>query len=515
MDSNTSITSDRWTNIKTLSQKLFSESFDLTPLDHILKNHSGLNNHSLTSKQFSSIQSWLDAIMEEANATLQHFSNSSQIGNDENANTSQMINDVKTTNLTDEANQVDPTLNLDFYIGGYAVLITAFIGLFLNTAGIYLLSRKEDFKNILINLRIVNLILDTTYLVFQIIRSVVTHFASFSSPLSATYYILTNSGERFVYISSVLTFLALAYSQYEIVTNPFQGRRMSMSWRVTRRKLMKYFLWTAVLAICFTLPITLEIDTEIIPSSEGKIVRVIPSDIRLNPYYSAFLMFSLNLLLLGLFPLVSLLYFAYYIRKTLNQRASFTTESNERDKITKASFVIIFTLIFTLFLISGLNFLILVLFPFTILLYSTYHLVNSLNQRYIFAGTNDEVDTLTINGRQRNSTKAAKMVIFQIAAFILLHVLRFFLSVGEFTFLVTKNKLSNYDLQHDHGIPAWLKVLSILSNLCMVINASVNYLIYLYLNVTLTFDQHVLVWMPRCLRQRSSLRENAIEMVDL
>ena len=74
MDSNTSITSDRWTNIKTLSNQLFSKSFDLTPLDHILNNHSGLHNHSMTSKQFSSIQSWLNAIMEEANATLQHFS---------------------------------------------------------------------------------------------------------------------------------------------------------------------------------------------------------------------------------------------------------------------------------------------------------------------------------------------------------------------------------------------------------------------------------------------------------
>ena len=513
MDSNTTVTSKAWVKIKTLTNQLFSKSFDLTPLDPILNNHSGLDHYALTSNQFSSIQSWLNAIVYEANATVERLSNTSQVGSGVNSNISQIINDVNTTNPEDDANHSNLTSKLDLYIGGYAILITAFIGLFLNTAGIYRLSRREGYRNILINLRIVNLILDTIYLAFQIIRSVVFHFASFSSPLSATYYILTNSGERFVYISSVLTFVALAHAQYKIVTNPFQGRRMSISWRITRRQLMKYLLPTTLLSICFTFPITLEIDTEMIPSSEEKLLRVIPSDLRLNPYYSAFLMFTLNLVLLGLFPFLSLLYFAYHMRNSLNQRCSFT-ESNDYDKMTRSLFIIIFTFIFTIFLISGLNFQILILFPFTILLYLTYHSLHSLNQIYLLTGMKLNSDTLTINGRQRNSNKAAKIVIFQIITFICLHVLRFLLSVGEFTFLVGKNKSSNYELQHDHGIPTSLQILSILSNFCMSINASVNYLIYLYLNSTTTFIQHLLAWMPHFFRQRSSLRENDIEMVD-
>ena len=501
MESNTSIASDDLSDIQHLTDELFPQSFNLSPLIPLFEDEPRANNYSLSSQQFSSIQSWLNLIIDEANSTVQqHILSTSKIGNNSH-----------TEKVGDGSHLGGFASYLSLYIGGYAVLIIACMGLFLNTAGIYLLLRKEGYKNILNVLRIINLIFDTAYLAFQTIRSVHTHFTSFSTPLSATYYILTNSGERFSYIASVLTFVALAHSQYLVVTNPFQGRRITLFWTIRRRQLLNYLLPTALIAICFTIPIIFEIDTEIVPSSEGKVLQVIPSDLRLNPYYSVFLICVLNLILLGLVPFSSLLYCAYHILNYLNRRSSFIISKDQihHDKHKKALIIMTFTFVLTMFVISGFNFLMLILLPFSILLYFTYHTVTSLNYRFFSIGDESKIDSLTINGRQSNRHKALKTVFVQIVVFILLHLLRFFTSIGDFIVLWRKNNISNYDLQHDRGIPTWLEIVTILSNLCMVINASVNYLIYIYLNPT-TFFNRAPVIIPPFLSPRPSLRRNAV-----
>ena len=506
MESNTSLASDELSNIQHLTDELFPQSFNLSPLIPLFDDEPRANNYSLSSQEFSSIQSWLNLIIDEANSTVQeHLLSNSKIGNNSH-----------TEKVGDGSHLGDFASNLSLYIGGYAVLIIACIGLFLNTAGIYLLSRNEGYKNILNILRIINLIFDTAYLVFQTIRSVHTHFTSFSTPLSATYYILTNSGERFSYIASVLTFVALAHSQYLVVTNPFQGRRITLFWTIRRRQLLNYLLPTALISICFTVPIIFEIDTEIVPSSEGEVLQVIPSDLRLNPYYSVFLICVLNLILLGFVPFSSLLYCAHHILNYLNRRSSFIISKGQvhNNKLQKALVIMTFTFVLTIFVISGFNFLMLILLPFSILLYFTYHTVTSLNYRYFSIGIESKTDSLTINGRQSSRHKALKTVFVQIVVFIILHLLRFFTSIGDFIVLWSKNNTSNYDLQHDIGIPTWLEIITILSNLCMVINASVNYLIYIYLNPKTFFNRAPIV-IPHYLRQRPSLRRNTTEEIPL
>ena len=69
-----------------------------------------------------------------------------------------------------------------------------------------------------------------------------------------------------------------------------------------------------------------------------------------------------------------------------------------------------------------------------------------------------------------------------VSTFLLLHALRFVTNVGEFIVLLGKNKTSDTILQFGGGIPRWLEIVMILGNICMVINASINYLIYLFLN---------------------------------
>ena len=172
-------------------------------------------------------------------------------------------------------------------------------------------------------LLIVNLVFDTMYLAFQTARSLNTHFISFTTSPSATYYILANSSERFTYIASVLSLVALAHSRYQVVTDPYKGRRIKLFWSVRRRQLMTYLLPTIFIATSFTIPVIFEIDTAILTSSEEKTVHIIPSEIRSSPYYSICVIGLLNIVVLGIFPFFSLLYFTFYIKKSLNQRFSF------------------------------------------------------------------------------------------------------------------------------------------------------------------------------------------------
>ena len=48
--------------------------------------------------------------------------------------------------------------------------------------------------------------------------------------------------------------------------------------------------------------------------------------------------------------------------------------------------------------------------------------------------------------------------------------------------LITKDKTSNHDLQDELVIPNWLQIIATLGEICMVVNASVNYVVYHYLN---------------------------------
>ena len=325
-------------------------------------------------------------------------------------------NEVHTNNATKLSIANSHTIDFDHCIGGYATLVTACIGLVLNASGICVLLRRKGTKNLFTILLIVNLTFDLFYLVFQAIRSLETHFVSFTAHPSAVYCILIISGERFTCIGSVLTLVALEHSRYQAVTKPYKARRLELYWNKRRNQLFIYLLPILFLAICFTLPVVLEIDTEMSSSPENKIFRFGPSEIRLSTYYSTFFIGGFHLILLGIYPFSSLLYFNYYIFK-------------------------------------------------------------SLKQRFLFIGSDHQANNLQRNyGANRKAFKALFIVTF---TFLILHSLRLVTVLGKLIVLSEKNKISDHDQKHDHGNPKWLEVIDSLGNICMVINASVHYLIYI------------------------------------
>ena len=328
-----------------------------------------------------------------------------------------------------------------FYVAGFATMVISCIGLALNTSGIYFLFRKKGHKNMFNILLIVNLVFDTMYLAFQTTRSLNTHFISFTTSPSATYYILANSSERFTYIASVLSLVALAHSRYQVVTDPYKGRRIKLFWSIRRKQLITYLLPIILIATSFTIPVIFEIDTAILTSSEEKTIQIIPSKIRSSLYYSIFVIGLLNVVVLGIFPFFSLLYFTFYIKKSLNQRFSFVQPQ-----------------------------------PLT-----TTRKRKTFDDDNVVASKNSEPDRKR-RCSNSNNDKASKTLFLMIVTFVLLHSLRLVAKAGEFIVVIGLNEISDYDLQQGEGIPEWLLVVATLGNMCMTLNASVNYLIYLYLN---------------------------------
>ena len=287
---------------------------------------------------------------------------------------------------------------------------------------------------------VLSLMFDNIYLGFQSTRCIHTYFTSPQIIRSALYYILTNSGERFACIGSMLTLIALAHSRYQAVTQPYKNRMLKLSWRKRRNQLVRYFLPVIILSTCFTIPIIFEIDTEIHLSSGIEIAQAVPSKLRLNPHYSLFFMFSLNFILLGIIPLFSLLYFTYHILKCLKRRLNFI-KSNIR-------------------------------------------------------GSN-------VRRGPSSNDQASKTLLVVIGTFCFLQSLRLAANIGETVLLFRKNNVTDHDLQHDLGIPQMLEILATLSNILMVINASVNYLIYLLLNSP-TLSSFFRTCIPTCLTRTTS-----------
>ena len=429
-----------------------------------------------------------------------------------------ITNYLDTENDLPDSNPDDLIHSLNLYVGGYATIITASFGLILNVIGICRLSQTGGTRKILNILRILNFIFDSIFLAFQINRAVHTNFLSLST--SATYYILSNSGERFSYIASVLTLLGLSHSQYNAITNPFEGRRIALFWSVRRKQLLKYLIPTTLLAISFTVPIMFEIDTKIVNSPEGPESYVVPSNLRLNPLYSVFLICSLNLVLLGLVPFSCLSYFAYHIRGSFDRRRHFISSTSEVNaqlerhqgkalKI-KTCFAALFTLMLIMFLVKGFNIVIFALFFLLGLLYITIHTKTYLKQKFISLTREPNVDSLTIEGRQSNIHKASKTVLLTIFSFIILHALRFTSSLGEVYILIgkTKNKISDHELQHNLGIPKWIEIVMHFDNLCLVVYASTNYLIYLLINSE-KISNIILACKNYCVRLQSAANRNS------
>ena len=302
-------------------------------------------------------------------------------------------------------------------IDGFAISIVASIGIIINMIGTFRLLSTRSERTKMYNLLLSSiLIFDTFFLGFQILRTVQTYFISISANYLRPYYVLISSGVRFTFLSSILMLVALAHSRYHAITTPFRQRILLLSWKKRRNLFLTYLIPTIILSMIFTLPISWEIETGL---------HLIPSKLRLNPYYSIFFVGVLNLGLTGLLPVVYLIYITYNI----------VTQMKKQNRIIRK------------------------------------------NQASVSKIRSDQCN---------QDDKVSKNFVSMIILYVLLHSLRIITCIGEVLVVVMPNK-DDSNLQLGYGIPKWLQIVAPISDLCTVLNASINIIIYKYLTTLFTY----------------------------
>ena len=157
------------------------------------------------------------------------------------------------------------------------------------------------------------------------------------------------------------------------------------------------------------------------------------------------------------------------------------------------------------FFVLGLwNVVLLGTLPFVGLIYYTSKMIVLLHGRHI------QNARPSLTARMNETTKKiTKSLVAIIIVFVILHSPRVISSVAEFYFLTMPNK-NEVMIELGYGVPIWLRFLGPINELCTVLNACVNIIIYRYLN-----SSGILRYCPTCLPSyfRSTVRAEALSAV--
>ena len=83
-----------------------------------------------------------------------------------------------------------------------------------------------------------------------------------------------------------------------------------------------------------------------------------------------------------------------------------------------------------------------------------------------------------------NSAKISKTLVVVMIVFLLLNSLRILTAGGEFLFLFVVPNKDDLAIVLGYGVPTWLQVIAPIGELCTVLNATINIIIYKYLKST-------------------------------
>ena len=302
-------------------------------------------------------------------------------------------------------------------INGYGVLAISAIGLILNILGIYFLSSGTRRGKIL-SLMVASLLsFDAIYLSFQILKCVESWTMFIPRKYFKAYLIFIYSVMRSSLISSIFMLVAIARVRLCAIRKPFQYSNAILSWRERRNFWLRYCIPIVISSMVLTSPLLCEIDNT--PANSNKAGPLVtPTSLRLHPIYSLLYIGVLNLGILGLIPIVYLMYLGYQIQMELKQRR---------------------------------------------------------RQREILGRYHSNQDSNIEETSEVNTTRGLIAIILVFVAF---HGFRILIAVGELCILLDPNK-DDAILQGGGGVSIWFDISLSLNNLLLVINASVNVVIYL------------------------------------
>ena len=329
----------------------------------------------------------------------------------------------------------------DFYLlvfDTYAASLLEFIGILLNMLACWQLLGSSERKKILDLMLVAILLFDSFCLTFKLMRSLELYGLVPDEDL-LMFYTIANSGVKFSLTSSILMMVAIGRVRYQAARKPIDQKSETSSRRKGIREFLKYLIPTLILSSAFTTPILFEIDNTLNKLEGVKRIELSPSNTRLSPFYSFFILGILNLGLLGALPLSCLIYFAHKIIVCAYKR-----------RVQKS-------------------------YPLNVV-----------------GMINDE--------RESNVSKSLVVIIFVL---ITLHSLRIIISIGEL-YVATMSNKNEVSLELSYGVPMWLQIVAPVSELCTILNACVNTIIYHYLTSSAILNYRP-TSIPSCLRKIASV----------
>ena len=237
--------------------------------------------------------------------------------------------------------------------------------------------------------------------------------------------------------------ISLSRARLSTIRNPVKYNGGVFPKNERRNTWLKYCAPVIIVSGLLTLPILLEFKVEYEDNGNQREQILVPSTLRLDKFYSILYIGVLNLLILGLLPITYLLYLANQInivRLNKNIRFEYLEES-----------------------ILGI---------LDILLEATPERKNSIRETVVVR-------------KKENEIKLSISMVRGILIFVAFHILRIVTTVGELYILLDPNK-DDEELKKGYGVPIWLDITCLLSELCAVINSSIVPLIYICPHLTIT-----------------------------
>ena len=330
-------------------------------------------------------------------------------------------NDTERVYDQDTAKHSSAIYKFELVINLFAIPIVAFIGCILSTVGIcYLLngSRRTKIQNMLLSTLFS---FDGLILFFMFLRGIGYSLRSILSTYSVSYHIVVSFAIRCFEISSIFTLVSLSHARLSAIRKPFQYSNNLLTWQERKKIWRNYLIPIIISSLILAAPLLLEFEFQDQDRSTIK-----PSSARLHRLYSLLYVGVLNLGIIGILPMVCLLYLSYHIKREL-------AKVNEiQDRLT-------------------------------------------IRRKERRTSSHPDVKTPQI---QKHGIKMSKSLTNGIVVFVILHTFRIVTTFGEFCILFQPNK-DDAMLKRVKGVPPWIRVTAALSELCIVIDSSIRVLIQL------------------------------------
>ena len=397
-----------------------------------------VNTAQKLGKLFDLVKSW--------NSTLfQVLSKNSRL----NSNSSHILNPTKVSE------DVVVPVTLDLVIYGGMIPIAATLGVILNMVGMYVLLNSPRRKQVLTLLLLTLLVFNIIFLICEVVLNTEQFGLSLSAKYRALFHVVMYSAIRCSGISSIFMLVTISHLQLCAIRKPFDYNNTILSWKEKRNVWANYFFPVIFLSIILTLPILVEFDfaNEADPKMDSTIRS---SSERLHPLYSVFYVGVLNLGILGVSPTAYLTYLACQIRRELKKNDAMLRHFAVRRSIMKRN-------------------------------------RRRSDRNDDEKGQNDQITiSLEDDPNDNRSTrsdmeiKALKAIRRSIFVFIVFHSFRIVTTLGELYIVLYSNK-DGKAFENGNGMPYWFESIASLSDFFMVLNASLDGIIYINLDLETKF----------------------------